>query len=171
MANEYVNKVTLSTGEVLIDLTGDTVTAADILTGKKAHDKSGAPLTGSCTFDSDTSDATASASEILASKTAYVAGNKITGSMTNRGAVTGVLTSKTAYVIPQGYHDGSGTVELDSSVLNLSFDVTLENGNATVSGIESEVVPDGVSVRTIVVTAEVLPCIETQIKASFNSCL
>lgn len=115
MANEYINKVVLSTGQVLIDLSSDTVTAADIINSKKAHDKSGAPITGSCTYDADTSDATASASEILATKSAYVSGNKIVGSMPNRGAVAGVISDTTGYVIPQGYHDGSGTVNLDSA--------------------------------------------------------
>lgn len=115
MANEYVSKVVLSTGEVLIDLTSDTVTASDILSGKTAHSKTGAELTGTCTYDADTGDATAVAAEILATKTAYVNGSKVTGSMTNRGGVTGTMSSKSGYVIPQGYHDGSGTVTLDSS--------------------------------------------------------
>ena len=43
MAN---NKVTLSTGEVLIDLTSDTVTASNLLAGETAHDRSGNPVTG-----------------------------------------------------------------------------------------------------------------------------
>ena len=59
-SNPYVNKVIFG-NDVLIDLTSDTVTAADILTGKTAHDKSGAPITGTCDFDSDTTDADASA--------------------------------------------------------------------------------------------------------------
>jgi hypothetical protein len=45
MANEYINKVTF--GErTLIDLTGDTVGAADVLSGKTAHGADGAPLVG-----------------------------------------------------------------------------------------------------------------------------
>ena len=60
MANtaEYNNKVVLSTGEVLIDLTGDTIDAAHALAGYKFHDKTGATVTGSCTYDADTSDDT-----------------------------------------------------------------------------------------------------------------
>lgn len=116
MANEYTNKVVLSTGEVLIDLTADTVTAADIINNKKAHDKSGAQITGTCTYDADTSDATAAAAEILTTKTAYVSGSKVTGSMPNRGAVTGTITTVAGqYVIPQGYHDGSGKVSISST--------------------------------------------------------
>lgn len=118
MANTYVNKIVLSTGETLIDISADTVTADKVLKNYTAHDKSGAPITGSCEYDADTSDATASDSEILATKTAYVNGVKLTGSMTNRGGVTGTITDvEDGYVIPQGYHDGSGTVNLDSTSL------------------------------------------------------
>ena len=46
-------------GDVLIDLTGDSVSADKILKGITAHDKSGAKITGTCTFDSDTSEDTA----------------------------------------------------------------------------------------------------------------
>lgn len=101
---------------VLIDLTSDTVTAADMKSGITAHDKSGNIITGTCTYDADTSDADATASEILATKTAYVNGNKITGSMPNRGAVAGTISTVNGTVnIQNGYHDGSGTVAIDST--------------------------------------------------------
>lgn len=45
MANQYNNKVVLG-NETLIDLTGDTVTAASLAQGYTAHDASGAPITG-----------------------------------------------------------------------------------------------------------------------------
>ena len=115
MANTYVNKVIYG-NTTLLDLTADTVTAADILTGKTAHDKSGAPITGSCNYDAYTSDADATAAEILNTKTAYVGGSKVTGSMPNRGAVTGYISNKsTPYSIQNGYHDGSGTVGIDTT--------------------------------------------------------
>ena len=115
MANQYVNKVIFG-NDTLIDISGDTVTAAKVLTGYTAHDKSGAPITGECDFDSDTTDADATAAEILATKTAYVNKNKITGEMPNRGAVSGTISSaSTPYTIPNGYHDGSGTVDLDAT--------------------------------------------------------
>ena len=62
MANQYVNKVIYG-GNTLIDLTGDTATASDVLTGKTFHDKSGATVEGTCSYDADTSGATATAAE------------------------------------------------------------------------------------------------------------
>lgn len=110
-----VNKVIYG-NNTLIDLTADTITAADLASGKTAHDKSGAIITGTNTYDADTSDADAVASEILNTKTAYVNGVKITGSMPNRGAISETIDDKDDVItIPNGYHDGSGTVELDST--------------------------------------------------------
>lgn len=115
MANEHVNKVIYG-GQTLIDLTGDTITASDLASGKTAHDKSGAIITGTSTYDADTSNATATASEILSGSTAYVRGAEVTGTMPNRGAVTGTIdTVAGTYTIQQGYHDGSGTVGIDST--------------------------------------------------------
>lgn len=106
-------------GQTLIDLTDATLGQSDgakILSGESAYGKDGEKITGSCTYDADTSDADASASEILATKTAYVNGSKITGTMTNQGAVSGTIDDlSTPYTIPAGYHDGSGTVEIDST--------------------------------------------------------
>ena len=109
-----VNKVIYG-GNVLIDLTADTITADKLADGITAHDKSGAPITGTCTFDSNTQDATAVVSEILVGKTAYVRGAKVTGTMKNNGGVSGSISTKEGtYTVPQGYHDGSGKVSIDS---------------------------------------------------------
>ena len=103
-------------GETLIDLTADTVVADKLLKGIKAHGANGEPITGTCEFDANTQDATAAADEILSGKTAYNKGSKITGSMKNNGAVAGKISTKTGkYTVPQGYHDGSGTVQIDST--------------------------------------------------------
>ena len=116
MANEYVNKVVLSSGEMLIDLSGDTADAAHVLKGSTFHDKSGAPKTGTCEFDSDTSDDTVATAEILVGKTAHARGVKITGTMPNNGAVSGSITTKDGqYTVPQGFHDGSGKVGIASA--------------------------------------------------------
>lgn len=48
MANENVNKVIFG-DTTLIDLTSDTATEGDVLSGKTFHDKSGALKTGTLT--------------------------------------------------------------------------------------------------------------------------
>ena len=50
MADTVYNKVIFG-GNVLMDLTSDTVTAADLAYGVKAHDKTGAQITGTSTKD------------------------------------------------------------------------------------------------------------------------
>lgn len=143
MANQYVNKVVLSNGTTLIDLTNDDVKASDVLSGIKFHLPSGAEGTGACTYDADTSDATATAAEILATKTAYKAGSKLTGTMPNRGGVTGTISTKAGtYTIPQGYHDGSGSVGIASTeqakiiATNIREGITILGVEGTMSGSE-----------------------------------
>lgn len=141
--NSYNSKVIFN-GEVLIDLTGDTVVADKLLKGITAHGKDGAPVIGSCDFDAATGDATAAAAEILASKTAYVKGKKVSGTMPNRGAVAGKISTKAgAYTVPQGYHDGSGKVTIDSTEqaklipTNIREGVTVLGVEGTMSGSEN----------------------------------
>lgn len=116
MANTYNSKVVLADGTVLMDLTGDTVAAGTVLSGTTFHDKTGAPLTGTCAYDVDSSDCTAAVGEILSGKTAAARGSVLTGTMPNNGAVSGTISTKAGvYTIPQGYHDGSGTVQIASA--------------------------------------------------------
>lgn len=148
MANEVVNKV-IYDGNILLDVSTDTATEADVLSGKYFHLKSGVRAEGTCTYDADTSDATASASEILATKTAYVNGNKITGSMTNNGAVSGVISdADDVYTIPIGFHDGSGTVVIASSeVAKLKNHSNIKNG-VTILGETGTYSGEAVSVQS-----------------------
>lgn len=130
-------------GKTLIDLTGDSVSADKLLAGETAHDKSGAVITGTCPFDVDSTDATAAASEILKGKTAYARGGKVTGTMLNNGAVTGVISAKSdSYIVPIGYHDGSGTVKIDETEQqklipgNIRSGVVVLGVEGTMSGTE-----------------------------------
>lgn len=139
--NQYNNKVVLSSGEVLIDLSADTADAAHVLSGSTFHDKSGAPVTGTCTYDSDTSEDTVAASEMLLNKTSHARGVKITGTMPNNGAVTGEISTKDgSYTIPQGYHDGSGKAQISAAErakiipANIKAGVTLLGETGTYGG-------------------------------------
>lgn len=143
MAEKNISKVVYG-GKTLIDLTADTVTADKILSTYTAHDKSGAPIVGTCTFNADTSDATAAGAEILAGKTAYVNGVKITGEMKNNGAVNGVISRKAdSYTVPIGYHDGAGKVAISSTeqakiiATNIRSGVSILGVTGTMSGTES----------------------------------
>ena len=142
-----INKIIYG-GDTLLDLTGDTITASDVLYGKLAHDRSGTQITGNCTYDSNTTDATASASEILATKTAYVNKNKITGEMVNNGAVTGTITTKAQeYTIPIGYHDGSGKVSISSTEQGKIIAGNIKSG-VTILGVEGSYTGQAVSVQS-----------------------
>jgi hypothetical protein len=182
MANQYINKVIYG-GNTLMDLTADTITAAQLLEGVTAHDKSGAPIVGTLTYDADTSDATAVAAEILATKTAYINGVKVTGTMPNRGAVSGTIsTLNGVYTISNGYHDGSGTVGIDATeqakliASNIREGVTILGVTGTMSGSEdvraqSKTITPTVTAQTITpdtgynylsqVTINAIPYMET----------
>lgn len=142
MANQYVNKIIYG-GNTLIDLTGDTVTQADVLTGVKFHLPSGASGTGTCAFDVDSSDCTAAVAEVLATKTFAKGGAVLTGTMPNRGGVTGTISTKAQeYTIAQGYHDGSGKVSIASTeqakiiASNIRNGVSILGVTGTMSGSE-----------------------------------
>ena len=142
MANSTYNKIIVN-GRTLIDLTSDTITAADLAEGVTAHDKSGATITGTNTNDSDTSDDTAAVAEILSGKTAHARGALLTGTMPNLGGASGTISTKAGtYAIGQGYHDGSGTVGIDSTEQakiigsNIRQGVTILGVEGTMSGSE-----------------------------------
>lgn len=130
-------------GQVLMDLTQDTIEADKLLKGYTAHGADGEVVTGTCTFDADTQDATAADSEILAGKTAYVKGTKKTGTMPNNGAATLKIKAKDEELtIPKGYHDGSGKASLDDTEKaklipeNIRQGITMFGVEGTMSGTE-----------------------------------
>lgn len=150
--NQYVNQVGLADGTVLIDISTDTAERADVLSGKYFHLKTGERTTGTCTYDSNTTDANASASEILATKTAYVNKTKITGSMTNNGSVTGTITTKAGtYTIPAGYHNGLGSVGISSTEQNKIIDTNIKSG-VSILGVTGSYSGEAVTAGTVSAT-------------------
>ena len=162
MANQYVNKVIIGS-EVKLDLTQDDITPDKLAAGIKAHDKSGAPIVGTSTFDADTSDANAVAAELLKDKTAYVNGVKVTGTMPNNGAKTLDITDKsTPVTIPMGFHDGSGKAQIAADEQaklipkNIREGITVLGVTGTMSGSEG-MQPQAKNVTPTFAQQEVLP--------------
>ena len=150
-------------GNTLIDLTADSVTKDKLLKGATAHGPDGEVINGACEFDANTQDATAKDAEILSGKTAYNKGAKVTGTMKNNGAVTGKISTKAGkYTVPQGYHDGSGTVQIDATEqaklipANIRDGVTILGVAGTMSGSEG-VNPQSKSVTPTTSEQTVLP--------------
>ena len=170
-------------GEILIDLTADTITKDKLKKGYTAHGANGEVINGTCEHDANTQDATATESEILLNKTAYVRGNKITGKMPNNGAVTGTINTKAGkYTVPQGYHDGSGSVGISAteqakivpenirqgvSILGVSGAMSTTEGEkrqektVTPSASEQIVVPDTGYTCLTSVTVKAIPYVES----------
>lgn len=179
---KFVNKVVYG-GKTLIDLTGDTVSADKLLKDITAHDKSGALITGTCTFDVDSSDADVAVAEILVGKTAYARGAKLTGTMPNNGAVDLKITTVNQEVtVPQGYHDGSGKVAISADeqakliagniklgveILGVtgtcepSSDVTAQAKEVTPTTEQQVVIPDEGTDYLSQVTVAAIPYVET----------
>lgn len=163
---------------VLIDLTTDTVDEQHLLSGYTAHGADGEVVTGACDFDVNSQDATAAASDLLSGKTAYAKGQKLTGAMVNRGAVSGTLATKDgAYAIPQGYHNGSGAVTISPTeqeklisgnikagvtLLGVTGDysggtVTAQQKTVTPSNVQQTVTPDSGYDYLSQVTVQAIP--------------
>lgn len=140
--SKYVNKLVVG-NEVKFDLTGDTVAPNTLLTGTTAHDKTGAQITGTCSYDSDTSDATVAVAEILKDKTAYARGSKIVGTMPNNGAKNYTISDLNDQTISLGFYDGSGKISFDSAEKAKIIPANIKNGvsilgvQGTMTGQES----------------------------------
>lgn len=125
-------------GQTLIDLTGDTITADKLQEGITAHGKDGEPIVGTNTNDVDSGDATIQIAEMLEGKTAYARGVELTGTMKNNGAVNGTISTKAQkYTVPQGYHDGSGTVQISATEQAKLIPANIREG-ITVLGVVGE---------------------------------
>ena len=137
-----INKVVVN-DEVKLDLTAATVSPSTLAPGFTAHDKSGAQITGTCSYDSDTSDATVAVAEILKDKTAYARGAKIVGTMPNNGAKNYTISNLNDQTIAMGFYDGSGKISFDSAEKAKIIPANIKNGvsilgvQGTMTGQES----------------------------------
>lgn len=146
-----INKVVFGS-KTLIDLTGDTVTADKLLSGITAHDKAGEVITGSCTYDADTQDATAAVAEILATKTAYARGAKLTGTMPNNGSISGEISAVDEnFTVPLGFHDGSGKVGIAAAEKQKIVAANIKQG-ITILGVEGTYSGESVKAQSKTVT-------------------
>lgn len=158
-----VNKVIYG-NQTLIDLTDATITGSNeadkILNGYTAYGADGTKVTGTSTFDVDSSVATATQSEVLATKTFAKGGQILTGTMPNIGKQTGVITAKAQSVtIQQGYHDGSGSVSIDTTEQTKIIAGNIRNG-VSILGVTGtyagEAVPTQAKTATPYTTAQTI---------------
>lgn len=119
-----VNIVQKRNGDTLVDLTGATLSSSD---GAKI-------LTGESAFGRD--------------------GNKITGTMTNRGTVSGTISSKTgSYTIANGYHSGSGTVQIAAAEQNKIVAGNIKSG-VTILGVPGTFTSDANASSSDIITGK-----------------
>ena len=153
------NKVVYG-GQVLIDLTDATLEETNgdqILEGQTAYGRDGEKIIGTCTYNADTSDATASASEILEGETAYVNGNKLTGTMPNNGGTGGAITDKDEpYIIPAGYTDGSAEVGIDTTEAAKIIPENIKEG-VEILGVTGTYTGEGVTAQAKAATPYTTP--------------
>jgi hypothetical protein len=94
----------------------------------------------------DTSAVNAGAADVLANKVIVnAAGETVTGTMTNNGAVNKTLdATTTSYAVPKGYHSGSGTVK-----------IVAETKSATPTKAAQDITPTSGKVLTKVTVAAI----------------
>lgn len=145
--NQYVNKVIYG-GQTLIDLTSDTVTASDVLKNVTFHLPSGASGVGSCEYDVDSSDCTAVVAEVLTGETFAKGGVVLEGTMPNRGAISATITTLSPYTVQNGYHDGSGTVSVDTTNISAG---NIKSG-VTILGVQGSYTGESITTQSKTVT-------------------
>lgn len=132
-------------GELLIDISSDTVKKETLLKGETAHDSNGDKVVGECEYDMKTTDFTAFAEHIYYGKTAGVNKSEVTGTMPINDASEHIIAEKEGvFCIPQGYHDGNGSVKISPTEMsklvpeNIREGKTILGVTGTMTGNEGE---------------------------------
>ncbi len=157
MADKQHSKVTLKTGEVLIDLTQDDVKAEHVRDGIYFHDKAGVRQKGTNKKTVDASEVTAEAADVLYPKT-FGKGNEVqVGSMPDNSGKDVVISSKEGSPVPLGYSDGSGKARLSDEDIAKLIPGNIKQG-VNILGVEGDFGADDISSQS----KEVTPAFEEQ---------
>ncbi len=101
----------------------------------------------------DLTEDTISQDKVLAGITFHgVDGEQATGSMPNRGAVSGTIATKDGtYTVPQGYHDGRGSVGISATEKSKLIAGNIKSG-VSLLGVVGSYAGEGVNLQAKTVT-------------------